>query len=312
MAQAQDRGNGRPVHRIADLVLRGLIGGLRLLPWRARLGLMSWLMRRVIGPLAGYGRRARDNLAAVHPDWSPAQRARVAQAALDNFGRTLIENYSGTELARRLASVVPTGPGLDALDAARAAGRPVIFVTGHFGNHEAPRHVLTARGHSIGGIYRAMGNPYFNAHYVRTLASVSGPVFERGSGTAGFVRHLRNGGMAVILFDVHDTNGIPLPFLGRDAMTTTSPADLALRLGAVVIPYFGIRGPDGLTLRVEVEAPIAHDTPAAMMRAMTQRLEARIAADPGQWFWVHRRWKPQRTHAQRRTTAATISPGPGS
>jgi len=299
---AQDRETtGSPGDWIADKALRGLIGALRLLPYAGRVRFMGWLMRRVVGPLAGYRARARGNLAETFPDWPEARRRTVADAALDNFGRTVIENYSGAEMAARLAGTTPEGEGLAALAQARAEGRPVIFVTGHFGNYEAPRHLLTARGYDIGAIYRAMGNTYFNDHYVRTLEQVSGPVFERGRGTAGFVRHLRGGGMAVILFDVHDTNGVPVDFLGRPAMTTTSPADLALRYGAVVIPYFGIRRPDGLGFDIRVEAPIPSGDPVAMMRAMTERLEARIAEHPGQWFWVHRRWKPEK---RRRVSAA--------
>lgn len=310
MAGAADRGS--VTDWIADRILRGLIGGLRLLPYPHRVRLMGWLMRRVVGPLTGYRRRARENLAATFPGWDAGRRRAVADAALDNFGRTLIENFSGTDLDRQLAGTVATGEGLAALDAAQAAGRPVIFVTGHFANHEAPRHVLHAMGYRIGGIYRAMDNPFFNAWYVRTLETVSGPVFERGRGTAGFVRHLRAGGLAAILFDVHDLRGEPVEFLGRPAMTSTSPADLALRYDAEVIPYFAIRLPDGLSFDVVVEAPIPHADPLGMMRAMTARLEARIAANPGQWFWVHRRWKPGRSTAQRNAAAATISPGPGS
>ena len=85
----------------------------------------------------------------------------------------------------------------------------MIFVTGHFGNHEAPRQVLTRLGYRIGGLYRAMDNPFFNAHYAATMTGLSGPVFAKGRrGTMAFARHLKSGGMATILFDLHDRAGL--------------------------------------------------------------------------------------------------------
>ena len=97
--------------------------------------------------------------------------------------------------------------------------------------------------------------------------------------------------MATLLFDVANSSGINIPFMGHPARTATSAADLAIRTHAVVIPYFGIRGKDGLSFDIHVEAPITPDTPEAMMAEMTRRLEARVEAHPEQWFWVHRRWK---------------------
>lgn len=281
---------------LTDRILRGLIGGMGLLPYGVRVKAMGWVMRRIIGPLAGYRKRALAHVKMVWPELDHAAQRRIARASLDNAGRTLIENYSGAELSDRLANTQPTGEGLDALAEAAASGRPVLFVTGHFGNYEAPRHVLTRMGHSIGGIYKAMGNPYFNEHYVQTLQGVSGPVFEKGrSGTIGFARHLKSGGMATILFDVADTSGPALPFLGHPAGTSLAAAELALKFNALVLPYFGTRGPDGLSFSVEIESPIGHSTPEQMMREITRRLERRITNHPGQWFWVHRRWKTGKT-----------------
>lgn len=277
--------------RVTDLLLRALLAVARYMPYRRRVAFTGALAARVIAPLAGYRRRALANLALIHPDWPEARRKAVALASLDNFGRTFIENYSGEDLARHLAATRPHGPGITALEQARAQGKAVLFVTGHFGNHEVPRHCLAAMGHEIGGIYKAMKNRHANRHYIETLRNVSGEVFEQGRETAGFVRALRAGGMMTILFDIHVARGIPIPFLGREALTTTSPADLALRYDALVIPYFAIRQQNGLDFDVVVEAPIAHDAPGAMMREMTARLEAHVARHPGQWFWVHRRWK---------------------
>jgi KDO2-lipid IV(A) lauroyltransferase len=278
--------------RLVDAALRGAIGTAMAMPYPRRVAFFGGLARRVAGPLAGYRRRALRNLALVRPDWPEARRRVLAERALDNFGRTLIENYSWRELGERLRDAPVTGGGLPHLEEARAEGRPVIFVTGHFGNHEAPRHALTHRGFRIGGLYREMGNPRVNEHYAATMAEVSGPVFAKGRrGTTGFVRHLAGGGMATILFDLHDRNGVSIPFLGRPALTALTAAELALRYDALLVPYWGIRAADGLGFDLAVEEPIPHGTALGMMEDATRRLEARVEAHPDQWFWVHRRWK---------------------
>ncbi|WP_296424189.1 lysophospholipid acyltransferase family protein [Yoonia sp.] len=283
--------DGSTADWLADRALRGLIGTVRRLPYDTRVPIMGAALRHAIGPLAGYRKRAEDNLARIYPDMPPPDRRALAGACCDNFGRTLIENYSWQDFGRRLSETIPTGSGLAPLAKAAMAKRPVIFVTAHFGNHEAPRQVLTRLGHTIGGLYRPMQNAYFNAHYAKTMTSWGGPVFEQGRrGTMGFARHLKSGGMGTLLFDV-SAPGISIPFLGQPAHTATSAADIALRLNALVIPYFGIRQPDGMSFAVEVEAPITPANPRDMMVEITRRLEAQIARNPAQWFWVHRRWK---------------------
>lgn len=282
----------RPDHFLVNLAARGLIGLALALPYPWRVGLMGWLMRRVIGPLAGYRQRALENLALVWPNLPPAQRQVIAAASLDNAGRTLIENYSTRAFTAQAARIQPMGPGYSALLAARQAKRPVILVSGHFGNYEAARAALVARGFDIGGLYRNLSNRYFNAHYVRTMEAFGGPVFPQGrAGTAGFVRHLKAGGQLVLLFD-QDVPGAPvLDFLGHPARTAMSAAELALRLKADLIPFFATRQPDGLSFRVDLDAPVPHSDPRTMTQTVTQALEARVKDHPGQWFWIHRRWK---------------------
>ena len=119
--------------------------------------------------------------------------------------------------------------------------------------------------------------------------------FAKGRrGNLGFVRHIAGGGMAMILFDLHDPAGVAIPFLGRPAMTATTAADLALRYDALLVPAFGIRRDDGLSFDCAIEEPIPHATAPAMMAEATARLERHVEAHPGQWFWVHRRWKAGR------------------
>ena len=55
------------------LVLRGLIGGMRMLPYDTRIAAMGRLMR-TLGPLVGFSKRIRDNLALTCPDLTCRQR----------------------------------------------------------------------------------------------------------------------------------------------------------------------------------------------------------------------------------------------
>jgi KDO2-lipid IV(A) lauroyltransferase len=275
-----------------NVLIKGLIGTALLFPYAFRLRLMGWLMRKIVGPMAGYRQRADQNLALIWPEQSKSSRDAIACAALDNAGRTLIENYSTTEFIKRQAACLPTGPGLIALQQASDAKKPVILVSGHYGNYEAARASLVSRGFMVGGLYRAMSNRFFNAHYEKTMQAFGGPVFAQGrSGTAGFVRHLKSGGQLVLLFDQHVYGAPQIDFLGKPAHTALSAAELALRYDALLIPFFATRQSDGLTFDVEFLAPIPATNAQDMTKAISNALERKIIEHPGQWFWVHNRWK---------------------
>lgn len=274
-----------------DRALRLLIRRLMRRPYGRRIAGLGKITKRVIGPLSGYTRRADANLALVYPDMPVAERRALADAVVENFGRSFMEFQCHAEFTVQAAALPPVGPGLIHLKEAAESGRPVIFAGAHFGNPEAPRHALSTLGYKIGSLYRPMTNPYFNELYVGALRSLGAPCFEQGrQGTMAFVRHLKQGGMAALYFDVAAGQDW-LPFMGHPAKTALSLAEIALRVDALVIPYFGIRQPDGLTFRIEVEDPIPHTTPSEMLLALNARLEAQIARNPAQWFWVHRRWK---------------------
>ena len=282
---------GTPVDWIADRILRIVIGGAMLLPYKTRVAFMGLALQKVIAPLIGYRKRAEDNLALVYPDLPPQERRRIANASCDNFGRTFIENYSWKDFAAVMAKCPPSGDGMAALEEAAKAGRSVLFVSGHYGNHEATRQALNAIGYQVALLYRPLANPYVNKHYADTMAHWGGTAYAQGRpGTKQFIQHLEDGGMATLLFDV-SAPGASLPFLGHPARTSLSTGALALQADALVLPFFATRQADGIHFDVDIQAPIAHSTAEQMVRDMTERLEAQIAKHPEQWFWVHRRWK---------------------
>lgn len=276
---------------LVDAGLRAILTLPRVLPYRWRIALVGWITAHVVAPLAGYDQRVRDNLALIRPDLSPAQVKRLQREVSDNAGRKLAEMYSVRAFKRRIAGTPLTGPGVPALEAARAAGRPIIAVTGHFGNYDAPRVALARAGHRIGGLYRPLSNAYFSRHYERALSRMTEPVFAQSRrGLAEMIRHLRAGNMIALLTDQRDPDGEVLSFFGHPALTPMSAAEMALKYDALLVPAYGIRRENGLDFDIVVDPPIAHSDPATMMQAVNDSLEAQVRAHMGQWLWVHRRW----------------------
>jgi len=281
-----------PANYAVNQVLRGVIGVALALPYRWRVPFMGWVMARIVAPIAGYDKRVRANLALIRPDLPAAEVRRLMRRVPDNFGRSLIEIYSGQEFTDRVKDIAFSGDGAAALKQARDQGRPVILVTGHFGNYDAPRAALIARGYPVGGLYNPMSNAYFNDRYVAAISGLGTPVFERGRrGLAAMVKFLKAGGIVGMVADHYMKHGLPLDFMGTPAYTAISAAEMAIKYDALLVPIYGIRQPDGLSFDIRVEAPVPHGDPVAMTQALNDSLSALVADHMDQWFWIHRRWK---------------------
>lgn len=282
--------------RIANAAFLALMGLARALPYPRRIATMGWFFAHVLGPLAGWRKRIRANLAMARPDLTPAERRQLERAVPENAGRSLAEIYSGAEFTDRIHASDPlAGPGLPALEQAAQAGRPVILAVAHFGNYDAMRAALAGRGWPVGALYRPMNNEAFNRHYIPAMRAIAEPMFPRGrAGLASMLRFLKGGGWMALGFDQFDDHGAELRFFGLPTKTVLTPAELAIRYDALVVPIAGIRQPDGLSFRVEVGTPIPHGDPATMMQALNDDLERLVRAHMAQWFWVHRRWKRRR------------------
>ncbi len=277
----------------SNLVIRGLLGVVLALPYRLRVPFMGWVVARIAGPLAGFPNRIRGNLALTCPDMPDAEVARLCRAVPNNAGRTLIEIYSRDRFSHYANAHPPQGPGLEALHAAQAAGRPVFLVSGHFGNYDAVRANLKTRGIETGALYRRMANPFFNSHYVRSMQTNGALLFEQGrAGMRDLIKHLKSGGIVAILHDLHVHGGEELTFFGQPAVTSIATAELALKFNAEIIPCYAVRQSDGLSFQIEMHAPVPHTDPVTMSQALNDDLEGVIRSHMDQWFWIHRRWKP--------------------
>lgn len=297
MTRSTQGPDDRRTDRLVDALFRGLIRLARGLPYERRVVVGGWVFARLIAPLAGYRRRIRANLALIFPEMPPAEVRRLCLAVPDHIGRNLIELYSPEDFLPRARAASLTGPGVPALIEAARANRPMVLVSGHFGNFNASRAALAARGIKTAGLYRPMNNRFFNLHYVEAMTRITSPLYPRDrTGMALFIRYLRAGGAVALLMDQRMAHGKPLSFFGHRAWTALSAAELALKFNALMLPGYTIRHENGLDFSVIIEAPIPHSTPEAMTQAFNDSLEAIVRQHMDQWFWIHRRWATPQAH----------------
>ena len=281
------------LHRAGDTVLAGLfvavVSPLLLLPADRMIALFGRLGRWAL-PRVPSGRRVARNLARVRPGLA-ADAVRALQAEVgDNFGRVLAEYIRMPDLLRRPER--RHVEGIEHLAAARDAGRGAVIASAHIGNWEQIRLAAAEAGIPVALIYRAFNNAAFDAVSRWRIHMAGEPVLHKGrAGMREMLAHLKRGGVILVLMDQHAGGGAMLPFLGHPAATATAIPALCLRTGAALVPARAIRQADGLSFRVSFEPPVPPDDAVAMTAAVNDRIGAWIGETPGQWFWLHRRWR---------------------
>ncbi|MCY3983965.1 MAG: lysophospholipid acyltransferase family protein [Roseovarius sp.] len=261
------------------------------LPYKFRVAFGGWLTSNIIAPILGYRRRIRINLAYACPELPKSEVKRLIRKVPDNVGRNIVELYS-PEFSTRARNSKVEGPGIEIARAAIAENRPAIMITGHFGNFNAARMAVVEQGLNVGIFYRRLSNRTYNGHYVRAMSELSEPMFEQSPiGIVRMIRHLRAGGVVAILNDLNVQDGYPLDFFGKPALTSLSPAEMALRFNAPLITGWGLRDKNGIDFKIITDDEIPPSDPLTMTREFNRRLEQRVRENMDQWFWVHRRWK---------------------
>ena len=264
----------------------------RILPLRTALGFGGWCGRRMASlPMAR--RRIEDNLSLLGPEWRARDSAALVRGVGEATVRLGVEYNNLHRIAARPEMIRIQGEAH--LRAAIAAGGGVILVSAHYGSWETIRIATRRLGFDCAFIYRTFDNRPFDAEAMRLTRSVGEPVWRKGpSGLRAMMRHVRGGGLVLILVDQRSTGAPLIPFLGRPAETVLAPAELALKTGAALMPACSRRAKDGLSFDIAFEAPVEGPSAEAMMTGVNARIGAWIEHEPAQWFWYHRRWKIRR------------------
>ena len=280
--------------------------------WPAWLGVGAiWLIARLPQPaLLWLGRRlgalvlripsarrhiAETNIALCFPELDAAARAALVDANLRDIGLMLVEfalGWMGSD--RRIAAIPTRIEGLHHLEAARAQGRGVLLVGGHFSHLELCARLVSQRIR-IAGMYRRMDSTVFEWIVLRARLDYADAMFDKDD-IRGTVKYLRSGGTLWYApdQDMRSKDTVFVPFFGVPAATITATHHLARMSGAMVIPFFHRRLPDGSGYALRLGAPL-EDFPGKDVPADTARvnacIEQMVREAPEQYLWVHKRFK---------------------
>ncbi|MBO6826218.1 MAG: lysophospholipid acyltransferase family protein [Sneathiella sp.] len=262
---------------------------------RVRAGKFAGWLARTVGPRLKAHKTARNNLTAAMPELPSAEVDQILQRMWDNLGANVGEMPFVRDMS--ITSPYVEVEGLEILDKIKAERKPVLFLTAHYGQWELGAAACRYIENDVHIIYRAANNPLVEEFFQENRAADNCTFIPKGrQGARAMLAALKNKGGVTLLNDQKQNTGIPIPFFGRDAMTATAVADLAVRFDYPIVPMQPIRLENG-RLKIIIHQPIFAKTDGARQENVVELLtrinhlyEDWIRERPDHWFWVHNRW----------------------
>ena len=240
------------------------------------------------------------NLEIAFPEMTVSERRRILRRVFDGLGRQLAEFCLFPRYTREKLPAIATYEGFENFENARGRGQGVLVLTGHFGGWEVGSFAHSLYGHPMKIVVRDLDNPLVDSLVKRYRTLHGNETIDNREFARGLLASMRAGETVGILMDTNMTppQGIFVPYFGALACTASGLARMALKTGAAVVPGFTfwdeklrkykIVFEPALTL---VETGDTEADVAANTALFNQVLEKHARQHPGQWLWVHRRWK---------------------
>ncbi len=189
--------------------------------------------------------------------------------------------------------------GGELVDAARATGRGIVFLTPHLGCFEVTAQGYAQRYGPVTVLYRPARKAWLRelvdtARARPNLATAPTTL----AGVKQLIKALRAGEAVGLLPDQvpPQGQGVWAPFFGRDAYTMTLSMRLAQQGGAVVLVLWGERLSWGRGYRVHVRpwtGPVAADPQQSALQ-VNAAMEQLVRECPQQYLWGYARYKAPR------------------
>ncbi len=284
-------------YRMGEYALRAFVAALPWVPYRLLVLFThfgAWVTFRCLWQ---YRRRMLANVSKGLGDSlnDPRERKALVWRAWKNFAQSVLETGSVVHFSKqRIISAVRL-EGEEHLKRALALGRGVLALSAHLGSFAMIGSRLAASGYPFSVVVKHPGDERFAQLMNEYRAQVGIHTISakpRREAVRGILRALRENRIVLVIADEFKSGGVTVNFLGQSSSAPRGPATLALRTGAVTLPVFAIRQPDGsLTLSVGAEIePIRKDdldeSVAATTALFTRHLETMVRRYPDQWVWL--------------------------
>lgn len=280
------------------LSLRVFLVIMRLIPFSAGLK-----FARFMGGILYYvlGRRrkiALENLrAAFGKEKIEEEIKKIAKESFEHLGIVALEFMWTPHVVRHFDSYLKS-EGKEKVQAALQRGKGVILLCAHLGNWEWIGLRMAFDGFPSSAIARSLRNPFLYRYIMKIRGLTGLKIVNKNGATRETLRILAEGKVVGIVMDQHERQGsVQVEFFGRPAFTTTLPARLALKREAAVFPMVFQRSQSGPSRFIyENEFPLIKTGNNEQdifenTKQYMQALERQIRTQPGNWLWMHKRWR---------------------
>ncbi|MEZ6048819.1 MAG: lysophospholipid acyltransferase family protein [Planctomycetaceae bacterium] len=307
-------------HRIEYIIFRSLICFVEALPTRTGIRLaemLGYLFAYILPKKWTRYKVARENLRrAFGESLSEEEIQEIFYKMWVHLFRLVIEIPQHTRKMRlyNCADILQFRYR-DYSTQALCCGRPIILLSGHFGNWEIANTTFGLFGYPAGVVARDLDNPYLHQWFVKFRQFTGHRLISKKGGGTDMTELMEQGGMVALLGDQDaGKRGLFVPFFGHDASTFKSIALLSIQMDAPILVGYTLRLPDNFVERrwtgfemgcADVIDPRNYENVDAI-RGITEdytlALERSIRRAPEQYFWVHRRWKSEPRQKKKKTS----------
>jgi KDO2-lipid IV(A) lauroyltransferase len=242
------------------------------------------------------------NLRLAFPEKSDEERAQLLRETFASLGRLLGFFSQFSSRSREKLKQLIEVRGLENLEAAKAVhGNRLILYTGHLGAWELTSFGLSLVNHPFTFLVRRLDNPRIEELVDGIRKKFGNETIDKLSAARSMLKILRSGETPLgLLPDLNtlDDEAIFVDFMGVPAATTFVVAKLAVRTKTPLVPVFAPWSEEKGKYLLIVEPLIPVETTGdededvrQLTIKLTERIENQIRQYPGQWLWIHKRWK---------------------